>query len=322
MPYDDPDPTDPMTLQGIAIETDDPNVQREMAECYIEEYLRMGYDRDRVLAMFRMPQYVGPVMAYEALGGQVIERMIDDLVAVWGGRRDPGTMRRDGQGDVISGNEDRIKNETRVRPMSSTQCGHHEAATTPTQVLKEEHRVIERVLDAMDRMASAEQFDEEFVNKALDFVRNFSDGCHHAKEEDLFFPALEAAGIPRENGPIGVMLMEHDQGRRLIGLIAENVRPASQGEAKATTTLRLALSEFVTLLRGHIDKEDNILFAMGDQVLNSEQQQKLLQEFAHAESCTGDPGKHERYLALADELSQWSFVRSELNPNDKRRSDS
>lgn len=319
MPYDDPDPSDPMTLQGIAIETDDPNVQREMAECYIEEYLRMGYDRDRVLAIFRMPQYVGPAMAYEALGREVIERMLDDLVAVWGGRRDPGTMKRDGQGDVISGNEDRIHSEARIRQMSSTPCGHHDTATTPTQVLKEEHRVIERVLDAMERAASADHVDEEFVNKALDFVRNFSDGCHHAKEENLFFPALEAAGIPRENGPIGVMLMEHEQGRRLVALIAENVRPAAQGEAKPTAALRLALSEFVALLRGHIDKEENILFAMGDQVLNSEQQQRLMEEFGHAESCSGDPGKHQRYLALADELSQWSFAHSLLNPNDKRR---
>ena len=98
MPYDDPDPTDPMTLHGVAVETDDPNTMREMASCFIDEYLRMGYTRDRVLSMFRIPQYVGPYMAYESLGKEAIGELIDDIAARWGDRRSPDSLKVLGSG--------------------------------------------------------------------------------------------------------------------------------------------------------------------------------------------------------------------------------
>ena len=99
MPYEDPDPTDPMDLHGVIIETDTDR-NSEMAACFIEEYMRMGYDRDRVLSLFRMPQYVGAHMAYQALGDRVLTEMIDEYAALWGGRRASGMTRRDADGNV------------------------------------------------------------------------------------------------------------------------------------------------------------------------------------------------------------------------------
>jgi hypothetical protein len=90
MPHNDPDPTDPMALHGVAVQTDDPSVMREMAQCFIEEYLRMGYARDRVLSMFSIPRYAGPYMACQALGREAIAALIDDIASRWGGRyREP-----------------------------------------------------------------------------------------------------------------------------------------------------------------------------------------------------------------------------------------
>ena len=75
-------------------------------------------------------------------------------------------------------------------------CGHHAAAASPTDVLKAEHRVIERVLDAAETMIDQPEIDRDFFEKAMDFFRNFADGCHHAKEEDLLFPGLNAPASP------------------------------------------------------------------------------------------------------------------------------
>ena len=47
------------------------------------------------------------------------------------------------------------------------------------------------------------------LNQILTFFKVFIDKCHHGKEEIFFFPAFEAAGIPNEGGPIGVMIEEH-----------------------------------------------------------------------------------------------------------------
>ena len=87
----------------------------------------------------------------------------------------------------------------------------------PTEILSGEHRVIEQVLTCLERIAeqcAAEgRLDRTSAEQALEFFRNFADRCHHGKEEVHLFPALEAKGFPRDGGPTGVMLHEHDQGR-------------------------------------------------------------------------------------------------------------
>jgi len=53
----------------------------------------------------------------------------------------------------------------------------------------------------------------EHVEQLFEFFSVFVDTCHHGKEEELLFPAMETVGISRESGPIGAMLGEHQQGR-------------------------------------------------------------------------------------------------------------
>jgi len=98
MPYDDPAPTDPMTLHGVVVETDDPNAMLEMASCFIDEYLRMGCTQDQLLKMFKVPQYIGPYKAYESLGEETISELIDEITSRWGGRRSPDALKVLGSG--------------------------------------------------------------------------------------------------------------------------------------------------------------------------------------------------------------------------------
>jgi hemerythrin-like domain-containing protein len=60
----------------------------------------------------------------------------------------------------------------------------------------------------------------DLFRQGVDFVRNFADRCHHAKEEENLFPRMEARGVPRDGGPIGVMLFEHEEGRAYVRAIA------------------------------------------------------------------------------------------------------
>ena len=84
MPHDDPDPTDPMTLHGVMIETDSASANREMAMCFIEEFLRMGFDGERLMKLFAKPEYAGPFMAYQELGEDRIRQLIDEQVQLRG----------------------------------------------------------------------------------------------------------------------------------------------------------------------------------------------------------------------------------------------
>src|SRR3970282_658833 len=91
-------------------------------------------------------------------------------------------------------------------------CGHTHAATTPTGVLREEHEVILRALTVLERvgrdLAAGKSVAQETNAWLASFFRPFADRCHHAKEEAHLFPAMAEHGIPKEGGPIGVMLQE------------------------------------------------------------------------------------------------------------------
>ena len=82
MPYDDPDATDPMALRGVVVESSDDGPVREMAECFIVEYARMGFDSDRILQVFKTSGYAGPFLAYQTLGEQVIRSLIDEQMSI------------------------------------------------------------------------------------------------------------------------------------------------------------------------------------------------------------------------------------------------
>ena len=85
----------------------------------------------------------------------------------------------------------------------------------PTQVLMEDHRVIEHVLSAMqlaaERLSRDELIRPAFCINAALFITNFADGIHHRKEEGVLFPAMIDSGIPARGGPVAVMLAEHEQ---------------------------------------------------------------------------------------------------------------
>src|SRR3989304_6062306 len=106
-----------------------------------------------------------------------------------------------------------------------------------TNCLKEEHRGVDRMLNigeaATKRLEAGRDVPTDLFPSAVDFFRGFTDGCHHAKEEVKLFLAMEQRGIPREGGPIGVMLMEHDQGRAFVRAMAEAAGRYAQGDKSA-----------------------------------------------------------------------------------------
>jgi len=188
----------------------------------------------------------------------------------------------------------------------------------PTTVLSSEHRIIEIVLTCLERMAdeAAEngQVNREPAAQAIDFIRNFADRCHHGKEEDHLFTTLNAKGMPREGGPVGVMLHEHEQGRAAVKQMAESLDAASDGDGAAVATFVDAARGYVLLLRNHIHKEDNILFPMADRFLSSDDQDELMKTFERVESEHMGIGTHEKYIDIARRLATIYNVAADAIP--------
>lgn len=193
---------------------------------------------------------------------------------------------------------------------TSCSCGcQHDAQTSSAmQILMDEHRLIEKVLDSVERMCERPGIDRAFFTSALDFFRSFADGCHHHKEEDELFPALETAGVPRDGGPIGCMLHEHQEGRRMLRRIDEHLVAASQGYHGDIEAVRAAAGDYIRMLRFHIQKEDNVLFPMADQVLDSEAKKRMTAAFDCSASADQERQRHAHYLQLAEQLHERAFA--------------
>jgi len=185
-----------------------------------------------------------------------------------------------------------------------------EQSESPVTVLRAEHQVILRVVRVlagfMDRFEQAGEFAEAPLAKCVEFIRLFADACHHGKEEDLLFPVLESRGIPRDGGPIGVMLYEHQVGRALTKDMAGALTDARTGDAAARIRFLQAARQYIDLLTNHIFKEDNVLFDMGDRMMNPDDQRTLTTQFC-AVNCRAFEGRRREELQqIADELEvEW-----------------
>jgi hemerythrin-like domain-containing protein len=175
-----------------------------------------------------------------------------------------------------------------------------------TDLLIEEHRVIERVLIALEfavnRLQRGIEVRSDFFIDAVEFIQKYADGVHHMKEEDVLFEALILNGMPREEGPIAVMLAEHVQGRKFTRGIQEAADQWSAGDPSALHELINQIMSYVTLLRGHIAKEDNILFPMADQIIPEDQHDIVFEESKRIERERLDEGIHVKYSSLAENL--------------------
>ena len=168
--------------------------------------------------------------------------------------------------------------------------------------LKAEHDLIERGLTLLERavalLEAGQPLSEGFPEWAPRFFQQFADQCHHAKEEDVFFPVLKQRGIPEQGGPLGVMLHEHGLGRDCVG----RMREASQAQPLDARTFADAARQYIPLLRQHIFKENNVLFHMAERVMSEADDAAVTGKFSQVDQERGLTGWHESF---ASEVTRW-----------------
>ena len=168
-----------------------------------------------------------------------------------------------------------------------------------TAELKKEHRAVETMMQVLEQMCrnldNGKAVPAEHLDQVIEFIRVFTDKCHHGKEEELLFPALEAAGIPNQSGPIGVMLQEHGTMRNIIAKLADAIDDYKQDNPKATGQIIASAREYMAWLTPHIDKEENILFMMADARLDEAKQDALFEDFEKLEEERIGYGVHEKF---------------------------
>ena len=179
---------------------------------------------------------------------------------------------------------------------------------TPREQLQEEHQGITLMLKILEKvcvkMEAQEKVNPDHLERIVEFFRVFADKCHHGKEEDLLFPEMEKAGIPRERGPIGVMLAEHTQGRAFVRGMGEAASRYKQDDPRGRIDFVEKARNYISLLTQHIQKENNMLFPMGDRILAKKTQGKLVEGFENLEREKIGAGTHEALHQLLHHLQE------------------
>jgi len=177
----------------------------------------------------------------------------------------------------------------------------------PTHILRHEHRVIEQALRALDgiclNLKSGVNVPPEALSQILDFIQNFADRFHHAREVMYLFPALDQTGFQKEGGAIGYLTGKHELERLLTAELELAIGEYLHGDSTAVDRFVEAASLYREHMVDHMQEEDAILFPLVEEVLDETVKATLTQSFAQEEAQSND-GMVARYERLAQELEK------------------
>jgi hemerythrin-like domain-containing protein len=178
----------------------------------------------------------------------------------------------------------------------------------PTEILIEEHHVIERVLIALEkaatRLSRGENVYLRFFSGTSTLIHGFEDSYHHRKEERILLPALIANGLPRDTGPVAAMLADHEEGRRLAHRLRQVTERFQSGDINARDQVVLSALAYVSLVRRHMQREETLLFPLVEKVIPPERQKQMIEDFDRFEHEVNGPEVHDKYFGMADRLFQ------------------
>lgn len=181
----------------------------------------------------------------------------------------------------------------------------------PTHLLRHEHRVIEQGLRALDgiclRLKAGDRISADVLKQLLDFIQNYADRVHHAKEEECLFPALRDNGIQDEAGPLEFLRKEHSIERELLVSLELTVEEYEEGDPEAATNFVEVAQRFRRHLTSHMRQEDSLLFRLAEEVLPESVRASLIHDFLDWDLKAGvEIQKH--YEQVAEELEKnWTI---------------
>lgn len=82
MPREEFDRADPMELVGMVMPGEAGQLEA-MAECLVEEYVRLGWDERRLMTLFRSPRFLATHRVYREKGEPYVQQLIRATLVKW-----------------------------------------------------------------------------------------------------------------------------------------------------------------------------------------------------------------------------------------------
>jgi hemerythrin-like domain-containing protein len=173
----------------------------------------------------------------------------------------------------------------------------------PTETLSREHALVILVTKEAEQevryMRDTGEYRKEEVGELVDFFEFFTEACHDPKEERLLFARLCKRGLSRETGILAQFYREHEEFTTRLRDIEQWLRKDKKEGPLDVGELADQLEAYLNLMRSHVAREDEHLFALADGMLTDEDQEELERAFEAVESEEVAEGIHEKYSELA-----------------------
>jgi hemerythrin-like domain-containing protein len=175
----------------------------------------------------------------------------------------------------------------------------------PIETLRNEHGLIRRFVDLLSVAVARLEVENPppwaFFDNSIAFVRGFSDGFHHKKEELVMFVQLAQKKNGAIDGQIEALRYQHDQGRGFIAAIAGALNGYAEEDSRDIAVVRENAAAFASLLKHHIHIEDHVFFPMARETMTEEELEQLGKKFEKVQEVHG-ADTFERYHKLINDL--------------------
>ncbi|VAW36364.1 hypothetical protein MNBD_DELTA03-640 [hydrothermal vent metagenome] len=171
-----------------------------------------------------------------------------------------------------------------------------------------EHELIERSMavlqNCLEDIELSEDINKVQMGRALDFLLQFGDKVHNKKEEEILFPRMGDRGVPVEGGPLGVMLMEHEAERVLLGKMAAALPDIETMDLEARLQFKAEGMDYLKVRAEHIWKENDVLYPMGIKLFSPADNDHILTEFDRINHELYGEGAFAKFQAMTEEVEQ------------------
>ena len=168
------------------------------------------------------------------------------------------------------------------------------------EVLRQEHRNIEKLLWVLERELSAfdrgERPDYEVVLAAIDYFKDYPDACHHPKE-DMIFERLNVRDAVAA-ATIGDLEAEHQEGARRLRRVGQTIEAVLSDQDLLRHTVHDILRDFIDHERQHMAKEERLLFPAALSALLPADWAEIALKLTDRRDPLSQPGLEERFNTL------------------------
>jgi len=141
------------------------------------------------------------------------------------------------------------------------------------------------------------------IGQILDFLHNYTDNLHYAKEERILFPAVAQSGKPLIAKIIKKLIHEHTLARDYIKAIELHLNNCLSGNTSSLQDLASVMLKYVELEKQHIKIEDEIVMPLFKKLQDSDKMGGFKFEFRDIPEKKIDQLKYLEYYRLINILS-------------------